>query len=142
MSAAPVLPHRDAILLLLEAHPHLSVFEGEVPATPPLGGDDRVSPYAVFYPGAGRPVVSSLCGGAEDLAWQFTVLACGGDVERCLLARDWVVGLLVDVEPVITGRTSWRVRLDHDLGPPRRFDDPLPPRFSLALLFTLYTSPS
>ncbi len=141
MNAAPVLPHCDALLALLRLIPNVGVYDGEVPATPPLDQDKRVKGYAVFYSGSGIPRVPALNGRSVDLGWQFTVVAVGGDQQRCLWVRDRIVAALVDVTPTVEGRVAGRICLDHEVGPPRRFDDPMPPRFSLPLLFSLDTKP-
>lgn len=142
MAVAEVLPHYDAVLALLNAIPDMAGYDAEVHPTPPLDPDGRVHPYWVFYSGGGMPVSSSLCGTSNDLVWPFTVVVVGGDQGRVLWGRDRVVAALVDVEPAVVGRVSGRVRLDYEVGPPRRVDDVQPPRFGMPLLFTLDTSPA
>lgn len=147
MSAAAVLPHRDALYNaagtgLLQTETRMRWYEAEVPTTPPLDPDKRLHAYGVFWPSPGRPKVSGLCGQSNDLDWQFTVAIYAGDMERWLLARDWVCALLVDASPTVTGRSCGLIRMDYATAMPRRYDDPLPPRFGGPLLFTLLTVPA
>lgn len=142
MTVAAVLPHRDAVLALLQAIPHMTWFEGKVPATPPVDPDRRVHAYGVFWPGVGRRTASKVCARTDDLAWPFTVAVYAGDVERWLLACDWVCAALIDVAPVVAGRVLGRIGMDYAPDLPDRFDTPLPERFGAPLLFTVRSVPA
>ncbi len=142
MTVAAVLPHRDAVWALLQTETRISWFEAEVPSTPPVDAAKRVRLYGVFWPSAGKPEAPKLCGDTTDLDWPFGVTVYGGTAEACLLARDFVCAVLVDVTPVVTGRVVRRIRMDYSAPLPQRSDVPQPPRFGLPLLFTLATVPA
>lgn len=137
MTPGSVLPLYDAVLALLTAIPNMVGSDGEVDPGPVRDPDKRSHPRWIFYAGGGRPLAPALCGDSKDIDFKFTVVVAGGDVERCLWARDKVVAALVDVVPVVTGRVSGRIRLDYDVGPPRKYDRVNPPEFAMPLLFSL-----
>jgi hypothetical protein len=131
-----------AVLTRLGEVSGLTVYDGEVPNTPPVSAEDgRVRPYAVVYPGAGAPVRGSLSGATSEVPWAFQVTAVGGDRSRCLWAVKKVDGVLLDVRLTVT---DWSTsRITRDPGPDIRADnDVQPPRFYVPLLYRLTTAPT
>ncbi len=140
MSTA-VLPHHAAVKAVLEAIPNLTVYDGEVDPSPPMGQDKRALPYAVLWMGSGLPYAVNFCRDFShlDLRWQVTV--AGGDQQRVMLARDWVCAAFVGTRLTVEGRASGLVRLIEQ----RQVDvdrDVRPFRFFVPLPFGARTNPS
>lgn len=135
--------HKNAVLALIQAVANLNVFDAEVPETPPLDPDGRVHPYAVMWGDIGTRVNSSLALDSADMDWPFQVTCVGGDINRCLWAVDKVCAALVDVSPVVAGRSVWPIRQEA-AGPdkPIRDDKVQPPRWYVPLLFRTYSTPA
>ena len=134
--------HRDAILARLQTAPNLTVFDGEVPSTPPLDGDGAVKPYTVLWGGGGEPLPSSLAWKHEDLDLPFQVTCAGGDLTRCLWALDTARGVLLDQVLIVPGRSLGPIRPDGNPGPPRLDDDVEPSRHWVPALFRLLSVPA
>lgn len=144
------LPISDALVARLESLSWLKVYKGEVPDKVPLiqvnGHDDpahRVAPYAVVYPGAGRPDPNpNLAATAGDHLYSGQVTFVAGWQDDLLRTIDRARPLLHLWTPVITGINCGRMRqpLGVDIGNPRRADDVKPPRFWLPFLWQLHVT--
>jgi hypothetical protein len=107
----------------------IDVYDGEVPATPPLDPDGRVRAYAVLYASPGRLSASALDGGQRCLLASVQVTCVGGDPVRALgcvdAVREGLVGAVtVDgVARVIRAReeSPGPVRTDPNVWPPRHY---------------------
>jgi hypothetical protein len=117
-----------AVLALLDGVSGLSVYDGEVPKTPPLStADGRVLPYVVLYAGAGTPIRDSLSAASSRFDWGWQITAVGGDRGRCLWAVTQADKALLDKRLTISGWSTSRItrepgtelRLDEDVEPPR-----------------------
>jgi hypothetical protein len=134
--------HKDAVLALITPIANLTIYDAEVPDTPPAYPDGKVKAYAVLYGGAGQRLTSSLEGSSVDMDWPFQVTCAAGLVNDCLWAVDKVCAALVDVRPVVAGRSTWRISQDMDVGPVQRDEDVHPVRFYVPLMFRLYSQPA
>jgi hypothetical protein len=105
-----VTPVADATLALLQAIPHLNVFDTELPKDPPLDDDGRVHPYAVFFPGGGNAFGDRLNDAPTDVTWTCRILLVGGDKTRALWALDKVRAALTGKRP--TGGARLKEALD------------------------------
>lgn len=133
--------HATAVLALLNAVPGLTVYDGEVPTTPPVDSDGRVHPYAVLYAGTATNTRSTLNGASTVFQWPFQVTVVGGDRQRCSWAAGKVTGALVDQRITVTGFTTGLI--GHDPGPDLRRDDvEMPPRHYQPLLFSVTSTPA
>lgn len=135
MTALPtVSPVADATLALLQAIPHLNVYDTELPADPPLDDDGRVHPYAVFFPGGGHAFGDRLNDAPTDVAWDFRVLFVGGDKTRALWALDKIRAALTGKRP--TGGARLKEVLDDVTI--RTETNVVPSRTSGAILYRLH----
>lgn len=123
-----------AVIALLEAVPHLDVFDGDVDAQ--MDGDGRAHPYAVLWASPGRddPAEERESGPAEALVWTFQITAAGGDVARCRRATARVLRALLGKRLMPEGGF---MRLDFDPGPEREDRDVAPSRWFVPLVFTV-----
>lgn len=94
-----IRPVAAAVYALLEAIPHLNVYDTELPTNPPLDPDKRVHPYAVFFPGGGHAFGDRLNDIPTDVAWTCRILIVGGDKDRALDALDWIRAALTGARP-------------------------------------------
>lgn len=144
-TTAPVLPIHQAIRDVLEAiasgdptdfsAPYLGVYDGFVPEPVPLDSDGGIRTYAVLFAGTGDPTGDTLCGAAPAVNYRFGVNAVGADPDRCLWARDRVMGALVGLS--LTGGV---VRFVTATSPVPRTDAGGRPRHTAALLFNVLTT--
>lgn len=136
MADAAIL-HR-AVVTRLELTPWWTVYEGNVPETPPSDDYGYVLPYVVVWPGAGlRPVGARELHGlttGNELDWAVQITVVGGDVDRCLSAAGGVRAALYGWAPAPgTSRldeqqpSATEIRVDSDVTPPRLY---LPLRFA------------
>jgi hypothetical protein len=134
--------HKDAVLALLDAIANLDVYDGE-PTDVPTDAGGAVNPYAALYGGAGTRFAGGLDGASVDFDWPFQVTAVGGDPNECLWAVDKVCAALLDVQPTVAGRSTWRIYQDGEPGPVRQ-DPPTvsPRRYYVPLLFRLGSTPA
>lgn len=78
--------------------------EGSTPLDPPAkgNGDDRVQPYYVLFPDAGRPTEEQdLADSYVDLLWPIRITAAGGDAEDVLELVDGIEAALYRWAPDI-----------------------------------------
>lgn len=143
MSAAPfdAVEARTEVLARLDVITGLAVYDSEVPETPELDADGRVTPYAVLYPTAGRHDRSNLAATSNAVQWPFQVTVAGGDAQRCLWAAAAVAGALIDVRLDIAGWTCGPITQDPGPGI-LRDDQPRPPRHYTPLQFRLTAAPA
>ena len=136
MTALPaVTPVADATLALLQAIEHLNVYDGELPADPPLDPDGRVHPYAVFYGGGGNAFGDRLNKDTPtDVAWNCRVLFVGGDATRARWALDKIRAALTGARP--TGGARLKEVLDDVTI--RTETNVVPSRTSGAILYRLH----
>lgn len=123
-----------AVIALLEAAPHLDVFDGEVKAR--MDSDGRAHPYAVLWvsPGRDNPDEERESGTGRAQLWTFQVTAAGGDVARCRRAVQRTLDALLGVRLFTEGGF---IRLDFDPGPEREDRDVTPTRWFVPLSFTV-----
>lgn len=136
---------KDRLVGLLGAH---AVFVAEIPDQPPVlvtdGAPDpsgRVAPYAIIWPGAGRPDLNpSLEATPTDHLWAGQVTFAAGFADDLLALLDDAIPLLNLWVPVIDGITCGPMRPTPgaDPGPIRPERDARPPRFSLPTLWRLH----
>jgi hypothetical protein len=121
-----------AVIALLEAAPHLDVFDGDVKAR--MDSDGGAHPYAVLWasPGRDNPAEERESGGGRAQAWTFQVTAAGGDVARCRRATQRVLDALLNVRLFPDGGI---IRLQLDPGPEREDRDVSPSRWFVPLSF-------
>lgn len=121
-----------AVIALLEAAPHLDVFDGDVKAV--MDSDGRAHPYAVLWAGPGRdnPNEERESGGGRAQAWTFQVTAAGGDVTRCRRATQRVLDALLNKRLFPDGGT---IHLDFDPGTEREDRTVTPSRWYVPLTF-------
>lgn len=136
MTVFDPLLHTTALLALLTPISGLSVYDAEVPKTPPVDVDGRIHPYAVLYAGTATNQRSALSGASTDFRWPFQITVVGGDRQRCAWAAWKVTGALVDKRLTVTGFTTGLIT--HEAGPGISRDDvEVPPRHYQPLLFSL-----
>jgi hypothetical protein len=120
-----VRPIADAVLLLLQAVPHLNVFDSELPADPPLDPDGRVHPYAVLFPGGGHAFGDRINQDQPtDMSWTCRILFVGGDRTRALWALDKIRAALTGKRPTSDARLkevldTVETRVELNITPPR-----------------------
>lgn len=107
--------HANAWLALLDPEPNLTIYDGAVP-------NGAVAPYALGYFAGARPLEGG--GNALDgLAREFTsraIFHCvGADQIAARAVAAKVESRLLDVRPVITGRTCGLIRQESVLDPVR-----------------------
>ncbi|WP_154402727.1 hypothetical protein [Nocardioides speluncae] len=135
----------DRVTLL----PGITVYQGEVPAQPPVtldsGGEPdpagRVAPYAVLYGSAGAPTAggASLNDCGDHLDWTLPVTVAAGYQRDLLDAIDLVHNQLYRWHPTgLTGFVTDGFRPVPGFNPSTRRDDDVdPPRHFLPLLYRL-----
>jgi hypothetical protein len=116
-----------AFLALLVADQNLKVLDGEVPTDPGTGRlPDR--PYVVMWsppiPGAGLDTLSGRSGWWEET---ITTTIVGDTVDSIRIATRRVRGAVLDVVPVVVGRTCLPIRMDGDPLPIQPDNDVQPP---------------
>lgn len=100
MTALPeVTPVAHAVFALLEGIDNLNAFDTELPADPPLDPDERVHPYAVFFPGGGNAFSDRLNVIPTDVEWTCRILIVGGDRTRAVWALDKIRAALTGARP-------------------------------------------
>ena len=129
-----VRPVADAVLTLLQGIANLNVYSTELPSDPPLDPDDRVHPYAVFFPGGGHGFGDRLNDVPTDVSWTCRVLFVGGDETRALWALDKIRAALTGARP--TGGARLKEVLDDVTI--RTETDVIPSRTSGAILYRLH----
>lgn len=133
--------HATAVLALLNSVTGLTVYDGEVPDTPPADAMGRVNAYAVLYASAAPSQRDAIAGPSTRFPWSFQVTAVGGDRQRCSWAVKAVCGALVDQRLTVAGFTSSPI--GQDTGPGMGRDDTVvPPRLFQPLLFSLLATPA
>jgi len=126
----------DALWAKLDAIANVTAYDGEVPASPPVGQNGRVKPYAVLYAGGGQRFSSGLDGIQSSLSTVAQVTAAAGEqIDAMWCVRQVRDGLLGPI--TISGRTYLVRSTDLDPGPIRRDDNVTPVRFYLPLEFFL-----
>lgn len=132
---------REAVLARLDPIANITVYDGEVPTTPPVDAEGRVHPYLVLYPGGGNATRTALDATSSLTAWSFQVTAVGGDPQRCLWAAAAAASALVDVRLAIP---DWVCApLEQQPTPDMARDDkPRPPRFYVPLRFSTVATPA
>jgi hypothetical protein len=118
------------VLEALNAVPHITGYDGNVPANPPADTDGYVLPYWVLWPSPGIHPAEALspgCATGPELDWLLQVTCVGGDSIRCLQAVTLVRGALTGLTPA-TGAGYLRqepvntpMQIDRDVTPPRHF---------------------
>lgn len=130
-----VTPVAAAVLALLEGIEHLNVYDGELPADPPLDPDGRAHPYAVFYGGGGHAFGDRLNQDtATDMQWSCRILFVGGDAQRARWALDRIRAALTGARP--TGGARLKEVLDDVTI--RTETNVVPSRTSGAILYRLH----
>lgn len=125
-----------ATLAILEAIPHMTVLDSEVPDDLPKDAAGRVYPYTVLWPSAGyRPneIADDLAGTPDGtLEWPVQVTVASGDVM-------WTLGAVRVVRAALAGAwlTPRTGRLREDPAAPSVTRDPdtTPARWFVPLLF-------
>ena len=116
--------HAAAVLALIDAQPNVTVYDGQVPNRPVL-------PYAVMYADQGGAGQSAFSGKSDFRVWRFQTTAVGSTPEQCRWLAERVELALLDVAPVVTGRTCGRIdKLDSQ---PVRRDDTVDPALFYAV---------
>lgn len=128
------MSHADAVLTLLEAVDNLTVYDGDVPDLPSL-------PYVVLWIAEPLRTAGRLSGEQDDAQSTFQTSSVGSTPEQARWAQAKVHEALLNRRPVITGRSSTRVK--HDSAPPVRADyDVDPTVFTAVDLWSAYTTPA
>lgn len=113
--------HADAILALLAGAPPLSpalvVYDGEAPKDPA----QLAAEYVLVYMYTTRPDGSALTNVSDRAVTRAICHCVGGDAKAARAVAGRVAAALLDVTPIITGRTCWPIR-DEGSQPPRRDD--------------------
>lgn len=123
---------------LLDSIDGLTVYDGEVPKTPPSDDAGRVYAYAVLYVSAGRPHSLTQLATEDSLAGGFQVTCAGGYPERALWCLDRVRNALIGAEITVDGQARQIVSRDVDPGTVRRDDDVTPVRHYVPALFDVF----
>jgi hypothetical protein len=136
---------RRALASAIEAElragaPHVNVYVGAVPDTPPSDPDGRVHVYAVLYPGPGTSTQDRLVPIVDGLLWTGQVTCVGGDVERALACADAVADALTGTTLDLTGIGTGYLREIGDPGPAREDRDARPSRWFVPLTYQLHAT--
>ncbi|MCZ4497892.1 MAG: hypothetical protein JWQ74_445 [Marmoricola sp.] len=126
----------------------LSVYNGEIPGSPPVkmtGGvadpSGRVAPYVVLWPSPGTPTREGrdLADTHQDLDWLIQLHVVAGYLEDLIFAVDQVDARLHNWAPTIddVGFNGLRPPAGYDPGPSRRNDSVDPPRHWQPLQYRL-----
>ena len=125
--------HANAVLALAQAGA-VTVYDTAAPALPAY-------PYAVLRFDSGRRVRSALTAVSDTLTETVTCTSVGLDRVQSQWVAEKVTALLLDVRPVVAGRTC--APLEHlDTQPSRRDDDVAPPLFYAVDLFRFISVPA
>lgn len=113
--------HADAVLALLSAgvDSHISVFDGKVPDPTPTVA---TNPWVLVYFSAGWPVdgaANTLDGNAATYVQRIWTHSTAATAAAARAVAGQVRAALLNVRPVVTGRTTWPIRWD-DGNPPNR----------------------
>lgn len=134
---APAVLH-TALLDLLRGMPTVSVYEGDVPTSPPADAAGRVYPYVVLWPTAGHPPLERPLAGdsgtALEWAPQLTVAAgtTGWLLAAVKVVRDTVEGAALTPWSVLREDPTVTVTVQKD-------PDTSPVRWFLPLFFHTLT---
>lgn len=113
--------HADAILALLAGAPPVSpalvVYDGEAPKDPA----NLAAEYVLVYMYTTRPDGTALTNESDHAVTRAICHSVGGDAKAARAVAGRVAAALLDVTPIITGRTCWPIR-DEGSQPPRRDD--------------------
>jgi hypothetical protein len=108
--------HAAAILALLDADntaPALVVLDGKVPT-------GQTAPYVLVYFSAVDPETGlAFTGTAHRFLLRTYCHSVGGNAKAARMVADRVRTALIDVEPTVTGRKSFKIRRE-DSQPPQR----------------------
>ncbi len=122
----PLTVH-SATITALDAIPHVTVYDGDVPDKPPADSAGRVLPYLVVWASLGRHLSDSenlAATATTALSADLTVTCAGGTPARVLqiahLARSALLGVaLTGCGPASELTTPRPVQIDRDVTPPR-----------------------
>lgn len=132
----------DPVWALLHGLAGMQTFDGEFvddnghPIEPNADKDGRVLGYAVYYPSPGLVRSLTLDQIPDLIDLPFQVTCAGGDRRRAIWAVDKVRGRLSGAWLTIGGQQV-QIREVANSGPVQRDDDPKPPRFHTALIFSV-----
>lgn len=114
--------HADAILALLAGAPPVSpalvVYDGEAPKDPA----QLAAEYVLVYMYTTRPDGSALTNVSDRAVTRAICHCVGADAKAVRAVGGRVAAALLDVKPVIAGRTCFPIREEPSAGPPRRDD--------------------
>jgi len=127
-----------ATLARLKQATSITVYDGDVPKSPPADSRGRVYPYAVLWTTAGAPTVERpLTDRPGGLTWGPQVTVAAGDIGWLLSAVQVVRGQLEGAR--LTPWATLRERTDTEITV-QKDPDTSPPRFFLPLYFTTTTA--
>jgi hypothetical protein len=128
-------------LRALPGDPHVTVYRGEVPKSPPRVPDsDRVAPYVVLFDGTGlKDLEPSLCGTHEDLRWTPSITIAAGFPLDCIQTIDRVYAWVFRWSPTVNGLAFGQLipPPGFDPGPPRNDTTVSPVRFFVSTSWQL-----
>jgi hypothetical protein len=102
-----ILDHYQAVVGLLSGLSQ-TLYEGQVPTQPSF-------PYAVLYMDTDTEATTKLCGGSDQAEFRFQVTSVGLSAVAVRVVADAARSLLVDVRPVVAGRTCQRIRKEFSI---------------------------
>jgi hypothetical protein len=117
--------HADAVLALLTGalNPAIAVYDGKVPDPTP---NVAINPWVLVYFDPGWPVdgaANSLDGNAVTYRLTFFTHSIGASAAAARAVAGQVRAALLNVRPVISGRSCWPIRWDD--GNPTSLDETL-----------------
>lgn len=110
--------HRKAVEALLSG---LSAHVSRAPSGTP-------TPYVVLHPDQGNASATSYGGDSDWRPWRYVTVCVGTTTEQAQLWAEKVEARLLDVVPVVTGRTCGPIRKESTV-PVDRDEDKQPPIF-------------
>lgn len=122
-----IVEHHAAILAMLDGLP-FTLYDGQVP-------DEPAFPYAVVFMDTDDEMATKLCGNSDVAEFRFQVTSVALERAGVAIVADAVRSRVLDVRPVVAGRSCERVdkessipiRVDADVTDP---DTRLHPMFS------------
>lgn len=110
-----VQDHADVWLNLLEPEPNLTIYDGAVP-------NGATTPYAlIYFTGSRLPMAdgNALDGASREFVSRAIVHCVGGDQIAARAVAAKVESRLLDVRPIVSGRTCGLIRQESVLDPVR-----------------------
>jgi hypothetical protein len=110
--------HADAVLSLLHADSTVTVYPQPTPGPTVVPPNTR-PPYVTVHMAASRPRGDRMAMQSTKFRMRIYVHCTGATDDGARILSDWAAGLLLDVRPVIPGRTRNPIRSETEHQPPR-----------------------